>query len=592
MALDRPRGRKRPAETPSSQLSMQGVNDVIEKRLFVARLPPDTEEEELRDIFIEFGALSECRIIPGRNWAYVRYDSWACAHRALLATDEKKALSNHKTGQTVAVSFAERQSAGRGGGAHLAKGLDNSRVFVRNLPEEATEKELEDLFGEHGEISNVNMLAAKSRGRSAFVTFALWGEALDAIEALAGSTWPNKNRDEDDRDEDKEATISVVMAEPQKGKGKGKDQAKSAQAPPDLEEFPEPKRRRIERPSPFMPRGGKPSSKGHQRSGSDDDAQFTEFERLKVAYLLAIDSDGPDRVCSDLHESLLDLRSRVSRDRGRHGNGGKGSKGVMLSSRPRVGPAGGPVRLEPSEKNPYPRLSITGLPRECTDDELEALIEQVAGSAKIRECFVEDGRGIGYVELFSDDVAQAVKDALHERRVTGWDEPLCARWAPLSRPGDGGGPMLRPRPRPRSWSSRADSPRRMANAEEASQWRRGRSQPRESGGKSGGRTNIKEEDSTSSVEGRRVYCGQLLNDAEFEDVRFLFEPFGDIQACRHIADKSMAYITFFQAADAEAAVEGLNGKVEPRISRGEGGLKVAIAAPPKAGKGGSKGKRD
>lgn len=560
--LDGPRGRKRPGDTTSSQLSLEGVNEVIEKRLFVARLPPDTEEEELRDIFIEFGALSECRIISGRNWAFVRYDNWACAHRALLATDEKKTLCNHRSGQTIAVSFAEKQVVGRGGGAHLAKGQDNSRVFVRNMAEDATEKEIEDLFGEHGEITTIQMLAPKSRRRSAFVTFAIWGEALDSIEALTGSTWPNSPK-EDDMKADS-FKISVVMAEPPKGQIQSQLLVPQAAR---LQQVPEAKRRRIDGPTApalnFAPRG---------RSGSDDDPMFTEFERLKVAYLLAIDSDSPDRVCSELHESLLDLRSQMGRDRPRHGNGG--GKGGHPLLRPRLGPAGGPILSEaPDPRREYPRISISGLPRECTNDELEALIDQVSDGAEVRECFVENGRGIGYVELVSDESAEIVKEALHERRVTGWDEPLSARWAPLGRSG-GGGPL-------KLWGKRASSPRRTSRSPQA--WRRDNSRSR-----SRGRA---VEAKTSSVEGRRVYCGQLVSNVEFEDVRFLFEPFGDIQACRHIADKGMAYITYFQAVDAEAAVAALDGKVEHGVSRGEGGLKVQIAAPPTKGKGGSKGKR-
>jgi len=418
--------RKLPLAGPA-QLSPQEVNEIIDKRLFVGRLAPDTTEEEIRDTFSEFGELSECKIVGGGKWAFVKFDTWARAHRALIETNEKKSLSGHAAGHTITVSFAERtKKVGRGGGSSLAKGLDNSRVFVRNLPEDADEKDVEEIFKEFGEITAISMLDPKSRKRCAFVTFSLWGEALDAIESVDAKA---NSRDEEG------LRIRVVMAEPPARNAKG-EQAKLPESRLD----PIAKRRQIDRSDRYQ----------HTKSGND--SFITELERLKVAYMRAIDNDSPDSVCSELHESLLDLRSRIARGPGRRGRSFEAAaasvgKGVTLSERPRRprrGPAGAPFS-EPEEEadSSRARLSISGLPRGCYEDELEALIEQVAHGAEVKEYWIDKERGIGYVQFCSDEAAETVKDALDDRSVSGWEAPLRARWAPAWSPSAGGNLVCR-----------------------------------------------------------------------------------------------------------------------------------------------------
>ena len=63
------------------------------------------------------------------------------------------------------------------------------RIYVGNLPFSATEEEMNTLFGEYGEVNNVDIIVDRQTGRSrgfGFVEMAEDGAADSAIEALNG----------------------------------------------------------------------------------------------------------------------------------------------------------------------------------------------------------------------------------------------------------------------------------------------------------------------------------------------------------------------------------------------------------------------
>ncbi len=70
------------------------------------------------------------------------------------------------------------------------------RIYVGNLPYEATEQELNEAFGAFGEVTSVSIVADKFSGRSrgfAFVEMASKSEAEAAIEAMNGKAFLNRN---------------------------------------------------------------------------------------------------------------------------------------------------------------------------------------------------------------------------------------------------------------------------------------------------------------------------------------------------------------------------------------------------------------
>lgn len=67
----------------------------------------------------------------------------------------------------------------------------NNKLFVGNLSFQTTENDLQDAFGAHGHVVEVNLMTDRSTGRSrgfAFVTMSTDAEAQAAIEALHGAS--------------------------------------------------------------------------------------------------------------------------------------------------------------------------------------------------------------------------------------------------------------------------------------------------------------------------------------------------------------------------------------------------------------------
>jgi cold-inducible RNA-binding protein len=72
----------------------------------------------------------------------------------------------------------------------------NSKLFVGNLAFSATENDLEDLFSQHGPVTEVNLMLDRATGRPrgfAFVTMATPEAAQAAVSALNGASFEGRN---------------------------------------------------------------------------------------------------------------------------------------------------------------------------------------------------------------------------------------------------------------------------------------------------------------------------------------------------------------------------------------------------------------
>ena len=68
----------------------------------------------------------------------------------------------------------------------------NTKLYVGNLSFDATENELQDLFAQHGPVTEVNLLQDRVTGKArgfAFVTMETKEGADAAIQALNGKDW-------------------------------------------------------------------------------------------------------------------------------------------------------------------------------------------------------------------------------------------------------------------------------------------------------------------------------------------------------------------------------------------------------------------
>mmetsp|Transcript_65618 Transcript_65618/g.182510 ORF Transcript_65618/g.182510 Transcript_65618/m.182510 type:complete len:539 (+) Transcript_65618:122-1738(+) len=522
-------------------LSFTDITLAIDKRLFVGRVPPGTTDQELSEVFSIYGILKECQVkpVPGtapgsHHIGFVAYESWSAAHRALMETDGRQKLRGHESGKaSLVVSFAEKtQNVGRGGGAAYAKGLDVNRVFVGSLPADCVETELGDCFSIIGDIQEIKLLPPKRRFRCAYVTFATWGQAMDAVENF--HLKPIRASAE---------CMTVTLAEPPNNpRLGGRQSTTSAVIPPPITSpvtavVPPAKRRRVD------------------GVGQDMESDV-ELQQMLAAYSAAAVADGPRAPIDALHEQIMQHREAAQH----------AVQAPMASWPPTVGvwadktavggwvepqtegswndrPAGGlrseqPVRKANASGD---RLFIGGLPHDIEEDELAALAGQVefslpSMSSELIECRVLAGRGCGYLRYATTMAAQEAMKALHMRHVTGWQQPLRVEWAAPPREKGTTDPLPVKKEKE---SEPIVGPTTQADVE------------------------------SRGLDPKRLFVGQISRDAHAGTVlRPIFEQYGAVHEWNYVESKGVLYITYPSFEEAQDAKLSLNGQVVPGASRG------------------------
>eukprot|EP00927_Polykrikos_kofoidii_P033541 TRINITY_DN2835_c0_g2_i1.p1 TRINITY_DN2835_c0_g2~~TRINITY_DN2835_c0_g2_i1.p1 ORF type:complete len:570 (+),score=91.31 TRINITY_DN2835_c0_g2_i1:219-1712(+) len=488
-------------------------------------------------------------MVPGKGVAFVTYDTWATAHRALQATDMQTCLQGCN-GVGLSVSFAERTSnVGRGGGAAYSKGLEHTRIIVGGLPETLTVADLRKLFESFGQVTEAELLPPEGEFCCGFVTFSIWGEALDAMELLDGQVFPGTNGEP--------MSVSFVSGDvPAENR--------------DPSEMPMAKKPRLDSSALALP--------------------SPEFDSLKQAYLIAVERETPREVCNELHRKIMatrpaaQKRSRLNSG-GFGGTAGSNGAGFLAQQSYAQDQSEGDARLGSGsggvEDRDYARLFVGGLPYECTAEELNGLIEQVQFScdpsmSQLLECRVLPNRGCGYIRFASWEAAQECIQTLNERSVTGWQWPLRVRWAtPKSElHGTGGGGAWQQDPAVDAGSNAVSS---------ALQALLGGDPGKAVAQLTGGSMNIGASSNIAGAGGdeayisgqgldpTRLFVGQLTR--EFSDqnaLQNLFDQFGQIEGIRWLQDKGVAYIKYTDFNGARAAVANLDGKHIQGISTLQG----------------------
>jgi len=505
-------------------LNYADISAAIEKRLFIGKVPPGTSDEEVMAIFSVFGVLKECRVVPdrggnGNGIAFVSFDTWSAAHRAMLETDGKQQLRGHEgTPSALVASFAERTSnVGRGGGIAYAKGLDISRVFVGSLPEDATETELTTRFSAVGTVEGATMLPAKARLRCGYVTFQIWGEALDAVEALHGQ--PLRAGAE---------PMTVVLAQPKDRDG-GVAAAVSRSSASALA-------------GPFAP---EPLAKWRRTEPSSGASDL--LSQLLTAYAAAINGQSPASACDLIHDQIMKTREKL-----------RGGLAGVADSNTRTRAAATVAALTGGSAGDLDRarLFVGGLPHDITDDDLASLAGQLSfptlplDSCKLLECRVLPGKGCGYLRYASWEAAEEAFSALQGRQVEGWTQVLRLQWAS---------------PRPASHSAKpAPAPAALAVAELS-----GANNTASQGSMDPLAFASQAEVEAQGLEPTRLFVGQIARECDAATaLKPLFELHGQVQEFRWVQEKGVLYTSYSTFAEAQAAMRSLSNYCVPGVSKG------------------------
>ncbi|GBG59460.1 hypothetical protein CBR_g38484 [Chara braunii] len=176
-------------------------------KLFVGSVPRNATEDELRDLFGEFGTLLEVAVIKNKatglsqGCAFVKYASIEDAERAIRAVNNMRCLPGNTV--PVQVRFAD--------GERERLGAIEHKLFVGSVSRHSGEAEVKELFCQYGHVEDVYIMRDENKQSKGccFVKYSNRESAMNAINALNG-LYTMEGSDQ---------PLAVRFADPKKPKG-------------------------------------------------------------------------------------------------------------------------------------------------------------------------------------------------------------------------------------------------------------------------------------------------------------------------------------------------------------------------------------
>jgi nucleolin len=178
-------------------------------RLYVGNLPPRLCYPELEDLFTPFGTLVTAELMTdpttgrSRGFGFVEMESNEAARTAITALNgsvlDGQTLTVNEASAGREMGGASRRSVERptfsrpsgdrpapppGGGRPPMGGGSGVRLFVGNLPYNASPADLEKLFAQAGKVVSVNIVTDRATGQSKGFAFIDMGSKEDATAAI------------------------------------------------------------------------------------------------------------------------------------------------------------------------------------------------------------------------------------------------------------------------------------------------------------------------------------------------------------------------------------------------------------------------
>jgi polyadenylate-binding protein len=188
--------------------------------IFVKNLHSSIDNKQLYDTFSMFGNILSVKVSTNSQreslgYGFVHYESAESAQDAVARVNGKVIA-----GQKVIVSpFRSKKERGVEENAGVF-----TNIYVKNLPEDATEEAMKELFTKHGEITS-SKLAVDDEGKPkgfGFINFETPEQATAAVEALNGHEWSEKKlfvaraQKRDEREKELRDRFEQLKAERQK----------------------------------------------------------------------------------------------------------------------------------------------------------------------------------------------------------------------------------------------------------------------------------------------------------------------------------------------------------------------------------------
>jgi RNA recognition motif-containing protein len=156
------------SSTPQPNTPHQPTN------VFVAGLPSSWDEKKLKERFQEYGGIVSVRIVPCRRFGFVMFKNPQAARAAIAGAHQTRPSASS---QPIHVTLSMHD-----------EGVDdvaNERLFIRGLPEWATQAHLRNVFAKFGNIEEASLLI-NNAGHCKGTGFVQFTRVEDAEAAMAG----------------------------------------------------------------------------------------------------------------------------------------------------------------------------------------------------------------------------------------------------------------------------------------------------------------------------------------------------------------------------------------------------------------------
>ncbi|XP_062864248.1 ELAV-like protein 2 isoform X4 [Trichomycterus rosablanca] len=159
-----------------SPVESGGLED-SKTNLIVNYLPQNMTQEELKSLFGSIGEIESCKLVRDKitgqslGYGFVNYVEPKDAEKAINTLNGLRLQT-----KTIKVSYARPSSAS----------IRDANLYVSGLPKTMTQKELEQLFSQHGRIITSRILVDQVTGVSRGVGFIRFDRRIEAEEAIKG----------------------------------------------------------------------------------------------------------------------------------------------------------------------------------------------------------------------------------------------------------------------------------------------------------------------------------------------------------------------------------------------------------------------
>lgn len=142
----------------------------LKSNLIVNYIPSSISEDDFRTMFEPFGAMTNCKLIKGMGYGFVKYETDAEANTALQALNGKE-MSDKR----LKVSIARPEGAVS----------DKKTIYVAGLPKAYTEDAVLKVFTEYGVVEEHRLFYHNQTGSSKGVAFVRMANVNDAQRAIS-----------------------------------------------------------------------------------------------------------------------------------------------------------------------------------------------------------------------------------------------------------------------------------------------------------------------------------------------------------------------------------------------------------------------